>query len=81
MALTAEVGEWKQKVQQLEERLEKMTAERDKLKSKMYDSERVNAQYVMQFTQEDKDKAAKAIDTLLDELTIIETRLTLTNEK
>ncbi len=80
-AWKGELAEWQGKVEQLEDRLKKTSDERDNLKSKLYDNERVAAQYVMHFTADDRDKATKAIDTLIDQLSVLETRATIANEK
>ena len=80
-AWKAEVGEWKEKVTQLEKRLEATNAERDKLRSKIYEDERTNAQYALRLTLNEKDKAAKAIDSLLDQISTIESRTLIQYEK
>ena len=80
-AWKSELAEWKLKTEQLEERLEKTSKERDGLKSKIYDDERVAAQYALHLTSDDRDKAARAIDTLIDQLATIETRAMITNGK
>lgn len=73
-AWKAEIAEWKAKFQQAEERLAQTGEERDSLKSKIYESERMAAQYVLHFTPEERDKASKAIDSLIDSLSEIESR-------
>ena len=80
-ARNTELAEWKAKVTQLEERLEAASGERDKLRSKIYEDERLNAQYVLHLTADERDKAAKAIDSLIDQLSTIESRAVLANEK
>jgi len=80
-ARQAELAEWKAKVVQLEKRLESTGAERDALRSKTYEDERMNAQYALHLTPEDRDKAAKAIDSLIDQLSAIESRTLIANEK
>jgi chromosome segregation ATPase len=79
--LLAELAEWRAKFAQIEERLEATGAERDALRSKTYEDERMNAQYALHFTPEDRDKAAKAIDALIDQLAIIESKTLVANEK
>jgi chromosome segregation ATPase len=71
----AELEEWKAKTAQLEDRLEKIGKERDSFRAKIFENERVNAQYVLRLTSDDRDNAAKAIDTLIDQFSAIELRL------
>jgi chromosome segregation ATPase len=73
-ARRTEIADWKAKFEQAEERLAQTGAERDSLKSKIYESERMAAQYVLHFTPEERDKASKAIDSLIDSLSAIESR-------
>jgi len=78
-ASIAEIAEWKAKFEQADERLAQTAQERDSLKSKIYENERMAAQYVLHFTPEERDKASKAIDSLIDSLSNIESR-TLTEK-
>lgn len=80
-AMQTELAEWKVKAAQLEKRLESTGAERDALRAKTYEDERMNAQYALHLTPEDRDKAAKAIDSLIDQLSTIESRTLVANEK
>jgi chromosome segregation ATPase len=81
-ASKAELADWKAKFDQADERLAQTASERDMLKSKIYESERMAAQYVLHFTPEERDKASKAIDSLIDSLSAIESRtLVATEEK
>jgi chromosome segregation ATPase len=73
-----EIEEWESKVQRLEVRLADVEAERDKLKKEFYEREREEAQYAVRMTQEGREIAAKAIDSLIDQLTVLETRIQLT---
>jgi exonuclease VII large subunit len=77
----SELAESKTKTAQLEDRVEKISAEREAFRSKIMDNERVNAQYVLKLTSEDKDTAAKAIDSLLDQISAMESRVLATEEK
>jgi chromosome segregation ATPase len=77
----AELGEWKTKTAQLEERMEKISAEREAFRSKIMDNERVNAQYVLRLTSDDRDTATKAIDSLLDQISAMESRVLASEEK
>jgi chromosome segregation ATPase len=70
-----EMEEWRAKVSQLEGRLANTQSERDSMKSELYEHERQEAHFALRLTPEDRDKAAKAIDTLLDQLTVMETRI------
>lgn len=80
-AWQAELAEWKSKVANVEQRLEATTAERDSLRAKIYDDERMNAQFVLHLTPDDRDNAAKAIDSLIEQLSTIESRTLIANEK
>ncbi len=80
-AWQAELAEWKSKVANVEQRLEATTAERDSLRAKIYDDERMNAQFVLHLTPDDRDNAAKAIDLLIEQLSRIESRTLIANEK
>ncbi|MDP4200623.1 MAG: hypothetical protein Q8922_09355 [Bacteroidota bacterium] len=75
-----ELEEWSGKVERLEARLAETTAERDEIKKQFYEREREDAQYVVRLSQEDRTRAAKAVDALIDQLSILETRITLTQE-
>jgi chromosome segregation ATPase len=74
-AWKVELAEWKAKVQQAEDRLAQASAERDSLKSIIYENERMAAQYVLHFTPEERDKASKAIDSLIQSLSAVESRV------
>ncbi len=75
-----ELEEWTGKVERLESRLAEVAAERDEFKKQAYEREREDAQYVVRLTQDDREHAAKAVDALLDQLSILETRITITQE-
>jgi chromosome segregation ATPase len=75
-----ELDQWKAKVEQLESRLEKTTTERDTMRKQLYDAERESAQFVLHLTAEERDKAAKSIDTLVDQLSKMETRIVATEK-
>ena len=77
----AELVEWKTKTAQLEDRLEKIGKERDSFRAKIFENERVNAQYVLRLTSEDRDNAAKAMDALIDQLSAMESRAQIAGEK
>ena len=77
----AELEEWKTKTVQLEDRLEKIGKERDSFRAKIFENERVNAQYVLRLTSEDRDNAAKAMDALIDQLSAMESRAQIAGEK
>jgi DNA repair exonuclease SbcCD ATPase subunit len=80
-AWQAELAEWKTKVTNLEQRILTTGTERDSLREKIYEDERMNAQYALHLTPDDRDKAAKAIDSLIDQLSSIESRTLIANEK
>ncbi len=80
-AWKAELAEWKEKVTQLEDRLQSTSSERDELRVKIYEDERTNAQYALHLTAEERDKAAKAIDALIDQISTVESRALLANDK
>jgi chromosome segregation ATPase len=75
-----EIDQWKAKVEQIESRLEKTTTERDTLRTQLYETERESAQFVLRLTGEERDKAGKSIDTLIDQLSKIETRIVATEK-
>jgi chromosome segregation ATPase len=77
-AWQSEAQEWKQKIEQLETRLKETAAERDTMKSELYERERENAHYAVRLSREDRDKAAQVIDTLLNQLSHIESRIATT---
>jgi DNA repair exonuclease SbcCD ATPase subunit len=77
----AELAESKTKVAQLEDRVEKISAEREAFRTKIFDNERVNAQYVLKLTSDDRDSAAKAIDSLIDQFSTMESRVLATEDK
>ncbi|GEM_PF-2087000 len=76
-----EITEWRTKAEELERRLQKATGEREALKSKLYEDERQAAQFVLHLTADDRDRAAKAIDSLIDQLSAIENRTFALEEK
>ncbi len=77
----AELAEWKSKTAQLEERLEKIGKERDSFRAKIFENERINAQYAVRLTSDDRDNAAKAIESLIDQFAAMESRVLATEEK
>ncbi len=80
-AWQAELAESKAKTAQLEEHIEKISAEREALRAKIYEGERVNAHYVLNLTADERDHAAKAMDALIDQLSAIESKVLVTEEK
>lgn len=80
-AWQAELNEWKEKSSQLEDRISKLSSERDELRSKAYDNERQNAQYALRLTADEKESAAKALDALLDRVTLLESKAIAVSEK
>lgn len=80
-AWQVELGEWKAKITQLEQRLEAAGAERDSLRTKIYEHERMNAQYALHLTSDDRDRAAKALDALIDQLSTMESQVLVANDK
>jgi chromosome segregation ATPase len=81
IASQVELAEWKAKNMQLESRIETIAAERDDLRSKSYDNERVNAQYALHLTADDCNNAAKAMDALIDQLSNIESKILMEEQK
>jgi chromosome segregation ATPase len=77
----AELVEWKTKTAQLEDRLEKIGKERDAFRTRIFEDERMNAQYVLRLTADDRDNAAKAMDALIDQLSAMESRAQIAGEK
>ncbi len=77
----SELDEWKTKAAQLEERIGKIGKERDAFRTRIFEDERVNAQYALKLTQEDRDNAAKAIESLIDQFAAMESRVLATEEK
>jgi DNA repair exonuclease SbcCD ATPase subunit len=77
----AELNEWKEKTTQLEQRLGNVTSERDTLRANVYDNERRNAQFVLHFTQEDRESAAHAIEVLLNQVASLEEKALASEEK
>jgi exonuclease VII large subunit len=77
----AELTEAKAKTSQLEDRVEKISAEREAFRTKIFENERVNAQYVLKLTSDDRDNAAKALDSLIDQFSTMESRVLATEEK
>jgi hypothetical protein len=80
-AWQVELAEWKTKTAQLEDRVEKISKERDAFRARIFDDERMNAQYVLKLTSDDQGIAAKAIDSLLDQIAAMESRMLATEEK
>ena len=80
-AWQAELAEWKTKTAQLESRIEKISKERDSFRTRIFEDERINAQYVLRLTSEDRDNAAKAMDALIDQLSAMESRAQIAGEK
>ncbi len=80
-AWQSELDEWKTKTAQLEDRVEKISKERDAFRTRIFDDERMNAQYVLKLTSDDQGTAAKAIDSLLDQIAAMELRMLATEEK
>ncbi len=76
-----ELSESKAKTAQLEDRLEKISKEREAFRTRIFEDERMNAQYVLKLTSDDRDHAAKAIDALLDQFALMESRVLATEEK
>lgn len=72
-----EIDEWKSKVEALESRLEETARDRDSLKGQFYEREREDAQYSVRWTADQRDHASKMLDSLMEELTVLETRITL----
>ena len=70
-----ELKEWKQKVEQAETRLKETASERDFMKAQLYQHEREAAHYAVRLSQEERSKAVNAIDTLIDKLSSIESRI------
>ena len=81
IAWKREIEEWRTKVAQLEGRVEAVQAERDAMKSQLYDHERTDAQFALRLTPEERDLAAKSIDSLLDQLSAMESRVAATVEE
>jgi DNA repair exonuclease SbcCD ATPase subunit len=77
----SELEEWKSKTAQLEERIGKIGKERDAFRTRIFEDERVNAQYALKLTQEDRDNAAKAIESLIDQFAAMESRVLAAEEK
>ena len=77
-ARTREIEEWTSKVERIEARLADVEAERDKLKTEFYEREREEADSAVRMTQDDRERAAKSIDALIDQLSVLETRIQLT---
>src|SRR6185312_728357 len=55
-------SELKSQIRNLEERLTKVTHERDQLRADTYQNEREEAQWSLKFTEKDRRKAVEAID-------------------
>jgi exonuclease VII large subunit len=77
----SELDEWKTKTAQLEDRVEKISKERDAFRTRIFEDERMNAQFVLKLTSDDRDTAAKALDSLLDQISAMESRVLATEEK
>jgi chromosome segregation ATPase len=80
LAWQAELEEWKTTATQLEVRVQKISAEREAFRTKIMEDERMNAQYVLKLTPEDREHAANAIDTLLDQFAALESKVMATEE-
>ncbi len=80
-AWSAELTEWKAKTTQLEERIGKISSERDTFRTQIVENERMNAQYVLRFTADDRDNAKRTMDKLIDQLSIVESRMQISEEK
>jgi DNA repair exonuclease SbcCD ATPase subunit len=77
----SELDEWKTKTAQLEDRVEKISKERDAFRTRIFEDERMNAQYVLKLTSDERDTAAKELDSLLDQISAMESRVLATEEK
>ena len=73
--LLAEKATWQDKVGELNEKLEWVTKERDHFRAILVDREREDAQWALKLSPEEKENAAKAIDSLMDKLSAIESRI------
>jgi chromosome segregation ATPase len=73
--LLSEKAAWQDKLGELTEKLEWVTKERDHFRSILVDREREDAQWAIKLSPEEKENAAKAIDSLMDKLSAIETRI------
>jgi chromosome segregation ATPase len=80
-AWSAELTEWKSKTAQLEDRISKISSERDSFRAQIVENERMNAQYVMRFTADDRESAKKAMDKLIDQLSVVESRMQISEDK
>ncbi len=77
----AELTESKTKIAQLEDRIEKISAERESFRATIFENERVNAQYVLKLTSDDRDSAAIAIESLIEQFSTMESRVLAAEEK
>jgi chromosome segregation ATPase len=73
--LRAEAEEMRAKAASLEERLTATSYERDTMKSQLYQKEREDAQWAIRLSSEERNKATKAIDVLIDQLSELEQRI------
>lgn len=64
------------KVGELNERLEWVSKERDHFRAILVDREREDAQWALKLSPEEREHATRAIDSLIDKLSSIETRIT-----
>jgi exonuclease VII large subunit len=78
---SSELTEWKAKTAQLEERIGKISSERDTFRTQIVENERMNAQYVMRFTADERESAKKAMDKLIDQLSMVESRMQISEDK
>jgi chromosome segregation ATPase len=69
------------KVGELNERLEWVSKERDHFRSILVDREREDAQWALKLSPEEKEQATRAIDSLIDKLSSIETRISEATEE
>jgi len=74
-----EITHLKELLIQSEEKLSKLTGERDELKSMVYEQERENAQWTIRLTREEQKTAISAIDKLIEQVSKIEQNLVATN--
>ncbi len=70
-----EMEEWRSRVTQLESHLEATEAERDALVADRSKRESEDARFALKLTSEERDLAATAIDAVLDQLGVMESRI------
>jgi chromosome segregation ATPase len=73
--LLTEKSGWQDKVGELNEKLEWVTKERDHFRTLLVDREREDAQWAIKLSPDEKENATRAIDSLMDKLSSIETRI------